>query len=59
MKTVLTGEVVLAAAGFGQLMAGLSIAEKQPLVVYGTLDELVLSRLADASGIPVYFFETG
>ena len=59
MRTVLTGEVVLAAAGFGQLMAGLSIAEKQPLVVYGTLDGQVLSRLAEASGIPVYLFETG
>ena len=59
MKTVMTGQVVLAAAGFGQLMAGLLIAEKQSLVVYGTLDGLILSRLADASGIPVYFFETG
>ena len=59
MRTVLTGEVVLAAAGYGQLMAGLSIAERQPLVVYGTLDGKILSRLVNASGIPVYFFETG
>ncbi|ACV64241.1 hypothetical protein Dtox_3524 [Desulfofarcimen acetoxidans DSM 771] len=59
MNTTVTGEVILAAAGFGQLMTGLSIAEKQAVVVYGTMDGRVLSRFTAAAGIPVYFFETG
>ncbi|WP_159426172.1 hypothetical protein [Desulfolucanica intricata] len=52
-------EIVLAAAGYKQQLAGFSIAAKKPVVVYGTMDGNILAGLMNSSQIPVYLYETG
>ncbi|MBW1788354.1 MAG: hypothetical protein JRK53_17310 [Deltaproteobacteria bacterium] len=57
--------MLLVALGCGRLPGILDIAARSPFVVFGTMGGSVFSGLAacvadgTASGLPVYFYETG
>ena len=57
--------MLLVALGRGRLPGILSITANHPFVVFGTMDGSILAGLTAsvvnsvASGLPVYFYETG
>ena len=65
MAVDLSGRMLLVALGRGRLPGILDITARRPFVVFGTMDGSVLSGLTNcdadrmASGLPVYFYETG
>jgi len=55
-------KMLLAAIGCSRLPGILDIALRQPVVVFGTMDETLAPDLAAdrrESALPVYFYETG
>lgn len=56
--------VILAAVGGGQMEEAWRIVQRQSLVIFGTLDELALTRLVNGNGnnrseVSVYFYQSG
>lgn len=55
-------KLLLVAIGCSRLPAILDMALRQPIVVFGTMDDTLTPDLASQnreSALPVYFYETG
>lgn len=50
---------LLVALGYNQLKEAQTIAQKHGLVIFGTMDQKILTRVEGEKILPVYFYETG